>query len=284
MKEKTMEFGMWELPEGCIAHILSLTSPRDACRCSAVSSKFRQAAESDTVWERFLPCHWKDIISRSVSPAVKFSSKKALFNQLSCSPILLDQGNKSFALDKVSGKICCTLGSKELSTLWDDDPLVLDGTFPMSYLFPFHIPLKSRFLKVSDTNAVSYLRIRARIQSKYLSPNTTYAAYLVYAHRFGGDEYPPMKVLVRLVGEGDEIKVEEVVNDAYLLTTSVLTSKDDGFCGRSRSDGWMEIEVGEFFTREDEVEMEIRLWGPIEYTAFVVSGLIVHGIELRPKD
>lgn len=111
-----------------------------------------------------------------------------------------------------------------------------------------------------------------------LSRNTTYVAYLVYAHRIGGEEYPPMKVLVRV---GDE----EVVNDAYLLTPSVFATEDDGFRCRSRSDGWMEIQMGEFFTKQDDaLELEIRLWGTIEYAAFLISGLLVHGIELRPKD
>ncbi|KAJ4957167.1 hypothetical protein NE237_013950 [Protea cynaroides] len=43
------------LPEGCISNILSLTSPSDACRSSVVSSVFRSAADSNSVWERFLP-------------------------------------------------------------------------------------------------------------------------------------------------------------------------------------------------------------------------------------
>lgn len=87
------EVGMRGLPEGCISHILSLTSPRDACRCSLVSTKFRSAAESDTVWEGFLPWRFKDFISCSVSPLL-FSSKKALYFHLCQSPLVLDQGNK----------------------------------------------------------------------------------------------------------------------------------------------------------------------------------------------
>ena len=46
---------VFDLLEGCVAHVLALTSPRDACRYAAVSLCFRDAAESDTVWARFLP-------------------------------------------------------------------------------------------------------------------------------------------------------------------------------------------------------------------------------------
>nr|AEJ72554.1 putative vacuolar protein sorting [Malus domestica] len=43
------------LPEGCIANVVSLTTPPDACRFSAVSRSFMSATESNAVWDKFLP-------------------------------------------------------------------------------------------------------------------------------------------------------------------------------------------------------------------------------------
>lgn len=90
------------LPEGCIANAVSLTSPRDACRLSLVASTFRWAAESDAVWERFLPSDYQDIIARSVNrddesssqlpPA--FARKKELYFHLSDHPLIIDGGTK----------------------------------------------------------------------------------------------------------------------------------------------------------------------------------------------
>ncbi|CAK9173806.1 unnamed protein product [Ilex paraguariensis] len=80
------------LPEGCISEIIALTSPRDACRASAISSAFKLAAESDSVWEKFLPSDYPEIISRSVSPVV-YSTKKELYFLLCDTPILLDGSN-----------------------------------------------------------------------------------------------------------------------------------------------------------------------------------------------
>ena len=80
-----------KLPEGCISHIISFTSPRDACRSSAVCSIFRSGSESDSVWERFLPPDYQDVLAGSVSPPVRFSSKKELFFRL-CDPVLIDEG------------------------------------------------------------------------------------------------------------------------------------------------------------------------------------------------
>ena len=57
-----------------------------------VCPMFRAAAESDVVWERFLPADYRHILSRLVQPLM-FSSRKELFLGL-CSPNLIDGGNK----------------------------------------------------------------------------------------------------------------------------------------------------------------------------------------------
>lgn len=92
-EEGSSELGIWDLPKDCIAEIFSLTTPRDACRCSAASSEWHTAADLDDVWERFLPSNWEDMISRLVPP-VEFSSLKAIYFHLCHSPILFDQGTK----------------------------------------------------------------------------------------------------------------------------------------------------------------------------------------------
>ena len=81
-----------KLPEGCVSTILSFTSPPEACNYSMVCPMFRAAAESDVVWERFLPADYRHILSRLVQPLM-FSSRKELFLGL-CSPNLIDGGNK----------------------------------------------------------------------------------------------------------------------------------------------------------------------------------------------
>lgn len=90
--------GFHSLPEGCIANALSLTCPKDACRLAAVASIFNSAADSDFVWERFLPSDYRNVISRSVEGAdsllAKFRSKKELYFYLSENHILIDGGTK----------------------------------------------------------------------------------------------------------------------------------------------------------------------------------------------
>ncbi|KAL7219928.1 hypothetical protein ACSBR2_012898 [Camellia fascicularis] len=83
---------MSSLPEGLVSDILVyLKSPRDVCRSSAISWGFKSAADSDAVWDRYLPSDYREIISRSVS-LLDISSKKHLYFLLADSSLLLDGG------------------------------------------------------------------------------------------------------------------------------------------------------------------------------------------------
>jgi hypothetical protein len=81
------------LPEDCFAHILSFTSPIDVCRVSLISSIVQSMADSDNVWEKFLPHDYQGIVSRLVDSPLMCTSKKELFVTL-CKPQPIDDGNK----------------------------------------------------------------------------------------------------------------------------------------------------------------------------------------------
>ncbi|KAI3445375.1 hypothetical protein Pfo_002040 [Paulownia fortunei] len=177
------------LPEDCLSHIISFTSPRDACRSSLVSGMFRGAADSDLAWEKLLPSDYREIISKSVSP-VEFSSKKELFRKLSSTPLLIDGGNKTFSVDKYTNKKCYMLSARQLSITWSTNSLC----------WCWKPLLQSRFPEAVELIMVCWLEIRGKINTKILSPNTTYGAYLVIqlAHRAFGLGALPSEVLVEI--------------------------------------------------------------------------------------
>lgn len=84
------------LPEGCVANVLSFTGPLDVGRLSIVSSTFKSAAESDAVWEQFLPPEYHSIISESSDSSLLAcsSSKKELYLHLCDNPVLIEDGKK----------------------------------------------------------------------------------------------------------------------------------------------------------------------------------------------
>ncbi|RVX07371.1 F-box protein PP2-B1 [Vitis vinifera] len=199
-KHSAAGHGFSSLPEGCIADVLALTSPRDVCRMSAVASVFLSAAESDALWERFLPADYREIIARSSESSSwrHFSSKKELYFSLCDYPLLIDEGKKSFWLEKRSGKKCYMLASRELTIIWGDTPGYWEWT---------SLP-ESRFPEVAYLQAVCWFEIRGKINTCMLSPRTNYAAYLVFhAGRSHGFEDVPVESSIEIVGNETTTRV-----------------------------------------------------------------------------
>jgi hypothetical protein len=144
----------FDLPEACLAHVLALTSPRDACRCAAVSPCFREAAGSDTVWARFLPPDYPAILQLHQPPAPRLflsrpgtkasssppSTKKEAYLGLTDVAVLVDGGGMAVWLARGSGAKCVALSARRLSLPWED------GEFSWSWM-PH--PL-SRYVRTSD--------------------------------------------------------------------------------------------------------------------------------------
>ncbi|KAI3831416.1 hypothetical protein MKX03_033551, partial [Papaver bracteatum] len=175
-----------KLPEGCISDILSLTTPADVCRSSLVSTLFKSAADSDALWEKFLPDDYQEIISRAsnhISSAAA-PSKKELYYRLSDEPLLIDGGLKSIQLEKSSRRKCIMLGAKELAIAWGA------GDTPQYWFYP-------------ELNFVWWFEIRGKLETKLLSPNTFYVAYLMLKLRddaYGFGDYEPVKAKFEVVG------------------------------------------------------------------------------------
>ncbi|KAK9292576.1 hypothetical protein L1049_020550 [Liquidambar formosana] len=257
------------LPEGCIANMLRLTSPPDASRLSLVSSIFRSAAESDDVWERFLPADYQTVIARSdgFSPAA-FASKKKLYFHHCNTPLLIDGGMKSFSLDKWSGKKCYMIAARSLTIIWGEHP---------SYWEWISLP-ESRFEEVAQLREVCWLEICGNINTGMLSPDTTYGAYLVCKYANARGLGGIADAFVGIIGG------ESCTQTVYLepLLQAAVPGEGDGPYPKQRGDGWFEIELGEYVHEgggEEELEMSLREVKTLNWK----HGLIIQGIEIRPK-
>jgi hypothetical protein len=133
-----------------------------------------------------------------------------------------------------------------------------------------------RFSEVAYLLEVCWLEIRGRIETKNLSPNTRYGAYLIYT--IMGQCHPnyiPAKVSIRFEGENEG-------NNATIAYLQPYTPEGvEGQVPRKREDMWFEIEIGEFFNGQVDSLVEMHLLGTD--SLMWKSGLVVHGIELRPK-
>ncbi|XP_051191780.1 F-box protein PP2-B10-like [Lolium perenne] len=292
------------LPEELLSAALSRTSPRVACRAAAASPAFRVAADSDAVWARFLPRDLPPLADGELllTPPTR---KKDLFLRLSDhgSPLLLPDKLASMWLDRETGAKCYMLSARSLTIIWGDTP---------QYWTWIPLADSSRFSEGAQLLRVCWLDISGRIPCKMLSLDTVYAAYLVFKaneNSFGLD-YPVQDASVsvgatsstRMVclqsnDEEDEDGDEDGAVPGHYwpvrphppLRTGRRTRRsvphaDNVGRPQERADGWMELELGEFFNDgggDDDGEVSFSL---VETNGGRwKSGLVVQGIEIRRK-
>ncbi|KAL2896433.1 putative F-box protein PP2-B12 [Bienertia sinuspersici] len=248
-----------DLPDECISHILSLTSPVDVLRSSAVSKQFLLASESNVVWNNFLPSNLNEIVSQASSPS----------HLLQLTFWMLD--------------LFMTLSTREKCQLMlSVDLLILKIECNK---------LEIRFPKNARLLNVCWLLIEVSIKPTILSQNTTYGAYFVYkmdVSRHTGFESTPVNAYVYEFLE--ENRSEDPHYDAgppkpvHLIVPSTRRPQEELIYAR-RDDGWMEIEMGRYYVHDfvdERVRLKMRL-KQIEKLNWK-NGLIVEGIELRPLD
>ncbi|XP_045794099.1 F-box protein PP2-B10-like [Trifolium pratense] len=260
------------LSKDCIANILSHTTPIDSCRLSLISKDFCSASESDIVWNKFLPSDLVSIISDCQFAFDTSLSKKSLYLTLSDHPIIIDSGKKSFQLEKPSGKKVYMLSARDLSIAWGDTPDQCDWII---------VP-KSRFQEVARLRCMWWFEIHGTINTRVLSANSQYAAFLVFKMRnaFHFDGFP-VELTVGILGN------KKCTKFVWLKASYDGIEPNDSFQGlqrpKLRSDGFLEIEMGEFFNsglKDEVIQMNV-----LEIRGGRVNGaFILEGIEIRPKN
>ena len=154
---------------------------------------------------------------------------------------------------------------------------------------------------------VCWLEIRGKIPRKMLSQDTIYAAYIVFKvnEHFVGLDYPVQEATVS-IGETDLTrKVCLQSNDDEDESGAVPTNYwpiglfprqrtrrrngravphgENVTLPQKRADGWMELELGEFFNEGGEEDGEVSFSLIETKGGNWKSGLIVQGIEIRRK-
>ncbi|KAJ4802406.1 F-box protein [Rhynchospora pubera] len=262
------------LPEECLSHVISLTTPRDACVSAAVSRTSHSAADSDATWERFLPSDYASILSRAVDP-VEYASKKELYFRLCDHPVLIDAGRMSFGLEKSTGAKCFMISARALSIIWSGEE---------RYWKWIELP-ESRFNECAKLNAVCWLEISGKINSNVLSSHTGYVAYLVFkltpVARGLGNPFQTTKIILA----EDTVSEHSVclnIREREQLNRLSGRLPEGVILPRMRQDGWLEVELGEFYSG-DGTDGEINMSFMEIRGGHWKNGLIVQGIEVRPN-
>ncbi|VYS51813.1 unnamed protein product [Arabidopsis thaliana] len=247
-----------DLPDDCLAIISSFTStPRDAFLAALVSKSFGLQFNSDSVWEKFLPP--PDYVSLLPKSRV-FFSKKELYFAL-CDPFPNHNGKMSFRLDKASGKKCVMLSAKKL---------LISRVVNPKYWKWISIP-ESRFDEVPELLIIDSFDIRGVLNTRIISPGTQYSAYIVYTKtsHFNGFQTSPIQAGVGFQRHG--------MSKTFIR-----------FDSKKRKDGWMEAKIGDFYNEGGLMGFDLINVSVVDVARYPhmnrKSGLIIEGIEFRPKD
>ncbi|CAN1165562.1 Putative F-box protein PP2-B12 [Linum perenne] len=188
------------------------------------------------------------------------------------------------------------ISARELRIVWGDTP----------FYWRWASDPNSRFCEVAELVNVCWFEIGAKIQTHILSPSTHYAAYLVFkysqperttvAGNNGGFHKQSFTATVGTsdLEQGNKRRVGlEVGTGEWRRQFGIYNARSERGIGREevkgseelpekRNDGWVEVELGEFFVGEGgerkEVEIELK-----EIAAGPKSGMVVLGMEIRPK-
>ncbi|XP_022848787.1 F-box protein PP2-B10-like [Olea europaea var. sylvestris] len=156
----------------------------------------------------------------------------------------------------------CYDWSKKLKILWGEIPEFWKlASHPDSksltiykiYLFSFEFPLKlhvnnimCRFSTVAKLKQVLRFDIRGQIDTNMLSPETPYAAYLVYGF---ANSYKGGPLLANAIISFDRIKDGDAQKRASVFNLNPRTDRNGNTA--MRLDKWMEVEIGSFYTDQE---------------------------------
>ncbi|MCE3216743.1 hypothetical protein HAX54_007883 [Datura stramonium] len=109
-----------DIPEACVALVLSYLDPPEICSLARINRAFRAASSADFIWESKLPSNYKYILQELLGLQVSGVDKKELFAKLS-RPRSFDGGKKEVWIDKKNGGVCLAISSKGMAITGIDD-------------------------------------------------------------------------------------------------------------------------------------------------------------------
>ncbi|KAF6154371.1 hypothetical protein GIB67_026827 [Kingdonia uniflora] len=132
--------------------------------------------------------------------------------------------------------------------------------------------------EVAEVGMMSGMEVHGSIRSQELTRETTYGAYFVYYLPDNDDVKgfaiadPPLEVVVKICGSKRQ----------RYVCLDPQNQCQDSLPPRLRRDGWMEIEMGDFYngySGNAKVETSVK-----QKEDDIMSGLFIQGIEFRPKE
>ncbi|GFS34898.1 phloem protein 2-A13 [Actinidia rufa] len=227
-----------DIPESCIALVLTHLDPPEICNLARLNRAFRRASSADFIWETKLPPNYRYIAEKLFDESADSLGRKDLYARL-CRPNPFDGGTKEIWLEKSTGGVCLSISSKALAITGIDDRRYWN-----------RIPTKeSRFKKVAYLKQIWWLEVVGELEFQF--PVGTYS--LFFRLQLGKST----KRLGRRVCNSEHIHGWDIKPVQFQLTTS------DGQHAMSRcfldNPGyWVHYRAGDFVVQRPSESTKIK--------------------------
>lgn len=137
-----------DIPESCVALVLSYMDPPEICKLARIDRAFRAASSADFIWETKLPSNYRYILEDLLGLSAAGMPKRDIFSLLS-RPASFDGGTKDVWIDKTHGGVCLAISAKGMRITGIDDRRYWN-----------HIPTEeSRFQTVAHLQQIWWLEV-----------------------------------------------------------------------------------------------------------------------------
>ncbi|WOL00112.1 hypothetical protein Cni_G08825 [Canna indica] len=256
--------GLGDLPEDCVALVLTHLDPVEICRVARLSRTFRGAASANLVWETKVPRNYRYLLALASEEYNGSLLWKEIYARL-CRPIPLNGGTQEFWLEKTSGQICMSISSKALMIAGVND-----------HRYWKHIPTnESRFGIVPYLEQTWWFEVIGEID--FCFPAGTYS--LFFRFHLGR----PYRRLGRRICTSKHIHGWEIKPIKFQLSTSYgqLTRSK---CYLDKPGRWILYHAGDFVVDDSDELMNLKFSAKQVDCTHTKGGLCVDSVLICPKE
>lgn len=251
-----------DMPESCVALILSYLEPVDICRLARINRAFRAASTADFIWASKLPSNYRNLAGSLL--VTKKLGEKEIFARLSRG-VSFDSGNKDFWLDKTTGGVCVSISSKALTITGIDDRRYWN-----------HIPSnESRYRTVAYLKQIWWVEVHGDVE--FLFPPGTYS--LKFKLRLG----KVVKQNGRRVFSNEDVHGWDVKPvELKFMTSTGQRSVTKRFL--KKTEMWEYHNVGEFVVEDSNTPTKVKFSLTQIDCTHTKGGLAIDSILICPSD